>query len=90
MALGRRTIEAKGPLHFGVSKRDQEVEVHGDSTTAGGLSLCVGDPSYLPNGSIIRSDCSCFRMIPKFIMFAYHFLQTPLQTIAQCAPMSCW
>jgi hypothetical protein len=41
MALGRKSIEAKEPLHFVGLRRDKDVEIHGDSTTTSSLFLCV-------------------------------------------------
>jgi hypothetical protein len=46
MALGRKSIEAKEPLHFVGLRRDKEVVVHGDSTTTSSLFLCVESRRY--------------------------------------------
>lgn len=51
MALGRRLLEAKRSLHFGVLRRDQEAEVYGDSSTTNGLFVS-GGARYTLIGSV--------------------------------------
>jgi hypothetical protein len=46
MALGRKSIEAKEPLHFVGLRRDKEVEVHGESIATSSLFLCAEGRRY--------------------------------------------
>jgi hypothetical protein len=75
MALGRRTLEAERSLHFEVLRRDQEMEVYGDSTTTSDL-FCARNirdtyqmvQSYVERllqlSNDIRIICACMPLDP--------------------------
>jgi hypothetical protein len=74
MALGRRTLEADRSLHFGVLRRDQEMEVYGDSITTSDLSCA-------------RKIRDTYQMIRSYMERLFR-LSNDIRVLCACMPLS--